>query len=277
MTSLPPFLRKLWSMVNDPKNQAVINWVEDGDGFVVIKPKELGNVLTKYYNGNTCSFVRQLNLYGFNKIGDEFMFKHFAGHFKRDEEEKLYLIERRKNIKTKTNPEGEPGASKSTRRSKQTKFTSEYPNTPTPDHPSPKVPSPDDTLGKLIQSNNTHEFMINLLVKELQNQQRETAYLRQQLTSLTQYVISQTGNLPPQQIGNSNTTLFTDVPLIQQEQTIPYFNTMNVNIAPTEIPATNPTEQYYTKQEPIQVPNYNQEGPDDLFDFALFIGDNPSK
>jgi len=195
-------------------------------------------------------------------------------------------LKEEKNIKTKPSHEGETGVSNgNTRKSKHTKFTPEYPNTPSPiltpiptpspDYPSPKVTLSDDSVTKLIQSNNTHEFMINLLVKELQNQQRETAYLRQQLTSLTQYVISQTGNLPPQQIASAN-NLFTDVPLIQ-DLTSPYYNTMNANIQPTEIPATNPTEQYYTKQEPLVVPNYNQEGPDDLFDFSLFIGDNPSK
>uniref|UniRef100_A0A6B2L359 HSF-type DNA-binding domain-containing protein n=1 Tax=Arcella intermedia TaxID=1963864 RepID=A0A6B2L359_9EUKA len=179
--------------------------MEDGDGFKVVDPRELSSsILPKYFNGTLCSFVRQLNLYGFNKIGDDFAFKHYDGLFKRGNEDKLQFIERRKNVKSR-------GRSESDLSSKQQKISKapiKFHETtkvemadpgekrqPSPSHPSaplfPSLSTPSHPLEP-----HTSEFMINWLTSELQHQQRETALLRHQLNSLTQYVISIVNQLP---------------------------------------------------------------------------------
>lgn len=68
----PAFIVKLWNMVNDPKNQEYINWMDSGDGFHVMdREKFMKYVLPQYFkHNNFASFVRQLNMYGFHKIQD---------------------------------------------------------------------------------------------------------------------------------------------------------------------------------------------------------------
>jgi len=66
---LPPFVLKLLSFVEDPKNFDLIRWSEKGDSFVVIDEdgfeKKLIPELFKHQK--YASFVRQLNMYGFHK------------------------------------------------------------------------------------------------------------------------------------------------------------------------------------------------------------------
>jgi len=47
----------------------IIDWISDGTGFVVKNPDELADkVLPIYFkHSNIHSFIRQLNMYGFNK------------------------------------------------------------------------------------------------------------------------------------------------------------------------------------------------------------------
>lgn len=68
----PAFVTKLWTMVNDPANQELINWSDDGLSFIVDN-RELfvQQVLPKYFkHSNFASFVRQLNMYGWHKVQD---------------------------------------------------------------------------------------------------------------------------------------------------------------------------------------------------------------
>ncbi|KAI8150335.1 HSF-type DNA-binding-domain-containing protein [Fennellomyces sp. T-0311] len=59
-------------MVEDPEIQDLITWSENGEVFRVYNPTAFSkNVLPRYFKHNNWqSFVRQLNMYGFNKVND---------------------------------------------------------------------------------------------------------------------------------------------------------------------------------------------------------------
>ncbi|TIA90567.1 hypothetical protein E3P99_01500 [Wallemia hederae] len=67
---IPPFINKLYSIVNDSDTDEYIHWSESGDTFFVPNPELLARqVLPRYFkHSNYSSFVRQLNMYGFNKV-----------------------------------------------------------------------------------------------------------------------------------------------------------------------------------------------------------------
>ncbi|PWA62587.1 hypothetical protein CTI12_AA362680 [Artemisia annua] len=61
----PNFVSKTYDIVDDPKTDHIISWINNGDAFVVWKPVELAkHVFPKYFtHTNFCSFIRQLNEY----------------------------------------------------------------------------------------------------------------------------------------------------------------------------------------------------------------------
>jgi hypothetical protein len=100
--ALPPFVAKTYRLINDPQVAPFATWTDDGKGFTVFNPAEFAaNVLPKYFkHSNFCSFVRQLNIYGFHKVHPEqWTFKHENEYFVRGDESKLKLITRRKQSK----------------------------------------------------------------------------------------------------------------------------------------------------------------------------------
>jgi heat shock transcription factor len=83
--------------VDDPAEDDVISWNEDGSTFVVWRPAEFArDLLPKYFkHNNFSSFVRQLNTYGFRKIvPDRWEFANDC--FRRGEKRLLCDIHRRK-------------------------------------------------------------------------------------------------------------------------------------------------------------------------------------
>lgn len=94
----PPFLTKLYQLVNDPATASLVSWTDDkGLSFTVHKPSEFGrDVLPKYFkHNNFSSFVRQLNQYGFHKQNpDRWMFGHDS--FRKDRPDLLKNITRRR-------------------------------------------------------------------------------------------------------------------------------------------------------------------------------------
>ncbi|KAH9952061.1 hypothetical protein B0H21DRAFT_11869 [Amylocystis lapponica] len=106
---VPPFLQKLYEIVNDPKNSELIRWSENGDSFFVLNHERFAReVLGRWFKHQKfTSFVRQLNMYGFHKIPhlqqgvlrsdtdtEPWHFEH--PHFHRGQPDLLCLIQRKK-------------------------------------------------------------------------------------------------------------------------------------------------------------------------------------
>ena len=65
----PAFLATLWSMVNNPQGQRLARWNEEGNRVII--DQEQKNELSKFFKHNKItSFIRQLNMYGFHKVGN---------------------------------------------------------------------------------------------------------------------------------------------------------------------------------------------------------------
>ncbi len=97
LAQTPPFLTKLYNLVEDTGTTELVSWTEDATAFTVHKPDEFGrDVLPRYFkHNNFSSFVRQLNQYGFHKRDpDRWTFGH--ANFRRGRLDLLRLISRRR-------------------------------------------------------------------------------------------------------------------------------------------------------------------------------------
>lgn len=67
--SIPPFVQKLSSFLEEGKNEDLIRWSDNGDSFVVLDEDEFAKTLIPelFKHNKYASFVRQLNMYGFHK------------------------------------------------------------------------------------------------------------------------------------------------------------------------------------------------------------------
>merc|ERR1712137_1004459 len=65
-----PFVRKTFDIVSDPSTNAIVCWSSSGSSFLVLEEHAFQKeVLPKYFkHDNLCSFIRQLNTYGFRKV-----------------------------------------------------------------------------------------------------------------------------------------------------------------------------------------------------------------
>ncbi|KAL5770990.1 hypothetical protein ACOSP7_015144 [Xanthoceras sorbifolium] len=80
----PPFLKKIFEMVEDPETDPVVSWSMNRGSFIVWDSHGFSeNLLPKYFkHKNFSSFIRQLNTYGFRKIHSdrwEFANEKFQG------------------------------------------------------------------------------------------------------------------------------------------------------------------------------------------------------
>ncbi|CAN9503556.1 unnamed protein product [Ophioblennius macclurei] len=68
--SVPAFLTKLWTLVEDPDTDPLICWSPSGTSFHVFDQGRFSKeVLPKFFkHNNMASFIRQLNMYGFRKV-----------------------------------------------------------------------------------------------------------------------------------------------------------------------------------------------------------------
>ena len=66
------FIHKLYSMLEDDSIKHLISWTPTNDSFHLPR-EEFSKVLSQYFkHTNPSSFVRQLNMYGFDKVNDTF-------------------------------------------------------------------------------------------------------------------------------------------------------------------------------------------------------------
>eukprot|EP00300_Choanocystis_sp_HF-7_P004228 c13240_g1_i1.p1 GENE.c13240_g1_i1~~c13240_g1_i1.p1 ORF type:complete len:338 (+),score=57.74 c13240_g1_i1:1-1014(+) len=103
--SVPAFLLKLYTMLEDPATDEIIGWSHLGATFVVYQPTLFSNsVLPNFFkHSNFQSFIRQLNLYGFHKLKQAPDWHEFAHPlFKRGRKELLKDIKRKIATSTKT-------------------------------------------------------------------------------------------------------------------------------------------------------------------------------
>lgn len=95
--SPPPFLGKIWDLVDDSETNHIVSWSKDNNSFVVWDPDALAlQVLPKYFKHcKLSSFIRQLNTYGFRKVDPEKL--EFASEwFLRGQRHLLKQVKRRK-------------------------------------------------------------------------------------------------------------------------------------------------------------------------------------
>lgn len=94
---LTPFLANMWNMMHDPAIHHIIRWSDDGLSFhVADKQKFENSVLPQYFKHRKfTSFVRQVNMYEFKKIGDPHAWQWRHKHFRKGQPELLKLIQRK--------------------------------------------------------------------------------------------------------------------------------------------------------------------------------------
>lgn len=105
-TNIPAFLTKLWTLVEDEKNNELIAWDASGFSFHVYDQTRFAReILPRYFkHNNMASFIRQLNMYGFRKVNsidhgslrnekEDLEFHH--PYFIKDKEQFLEYIKRK--------------------------------------------------------------------------------------------------------------------------------------------------------------------------------------
>ncbi|CEP20283.1 SFL1 [Cyberlindnera jadinii] len=114
------FIHKLYNMLEDDDLKHLIWWSGSNESFIIVPSEEFSKALSQYFkHTNVASFVRQLNMYGFHKVGDgnsgnnndqninpditTWEFKHSSGCFRKGDIDGLKSIKRRssKNPSTK--------------------------------------------------------------------------------------------------------------------------------------------------------------------------------
>ncbi|CAI9760296.1 unnamed protein product [Fraxinus pennsylvanica] len=93
----PPFLTRIFSMVNDPNTNSIISWSSSGTSFIVWDHLQFSAELLpqNFKHSNFSSFIYQLNNYGFRKIGVEHQWEYENQYFQAGKEHLLIKIKRR--------------------------------------------------------------------------------------------------------------------------------------------------------------------------------------
>ncbi|KAA8648389.1 heat shock factor family protein [Aspergillus tanneri] len=93
---IPIFIQRLIKAINDPRNEGMIRWSEDGNTVLIVDEQELITKLLPTFNTTTyASFTQQLNTHGFRRVEQGYE----NPLFKRDRPDAICLI-RRKDSKS---------------------------------------------------------------------------------------------------------------------------------------------------------------------------------
>jgi len=104
-----PFVVKTYQLVSEPSNSPYVSWSDTKDSFIVWNPVDFAaDILPHYFkHNNFCSFIRQLNTYGFRKAeSKQWEFKHDL--FLEKHPEMLKDISRRKSKKREATSDPSP-------------------------------------------------------------------------------------------------------------------------------------------------------------------------
>ena len=94
---VPSFLTKTFDIVSDPECDHIISWSDDGLSFVIHDTTMfLTEIVPKHFkHNNLASFIRQLNIYGFQKVGNKHVCEFRHELFRRGERHLLAQIKRK--------------------------------------------------------------------------------------------------------------------------------------------------------------------------------------
>ncbi|GAM19051.1 hypothetical protein SAMD00019534_022260 [Acytostelium subglobosum LB1] len=113
---IAPFIKSLVQMLDTLENNQLIRWGRLGESIVITNCAEFEvKLLPKYFKtGKFCSFIRQLNIYGFHKVDDEKtaqtdeqessesqarIFEFANDNFRKHKPELMINIKRRKSVR----------------------------------------------------------------------------------------------------------------------------------------------------------------------------------
>eukprot|EP01132_Coremiostelium_polycephalum_P005937 gene5937-7393_t len=113
-----PFIKSLIQMLETPENSHLIRWGKTSESIVITNCADFETkLLPKYFKtGKFCSFIRQLNIYGFHKVEDEKAsvndephhetsesqartFEFANDNFKKNQPDLMVNIKRRKSVR----------------------------------------------------------------------------------------------------------------------------------------------------------------------------------
>eukprot|EP00299_Pterocystis_sp_00344_P013876 c6840_g2_i2.p1 GENE.c6840_g2_i2~~c6840_g2_i2.p1 ORF type:complete len:215 (-),score=32.58 c6840_g2_i2:750-1394(-) len=96
-SQIPAFLNKTYDIVEEPSINHIISWSDSGLSFVIHDTTLFcTQILPAHFkHSNLASFVRQLNIYGFQKVGNKNLWEFRHDKFRRNERHLLTQIKRK--------------------------------------------------------------------------------------------------------------------------------------------------------------------------------------